>query len=981
MKKYFKYAFVKVFTIVAPIAIALFIAATVVLTGVLPGLMDVMFGGDRAVKSGVTGSNEYYTKDEGITDKASALANANAVNEEICGEGFVLFKNDGVLPVKTSSSNKVKVSVYGKNSVSLAYGSSGSVGGNVSNPKTIFDSLTAANFQYNTVLKAFYEDNDASGPARPANPDLSGAIPTGFATGETPVARYTDAVKNSLKEYNGLALVVITRVSGENSDLPTTMRDKSGGAVTGAMSEDDHYLELDQNEQEMLKLACENSDNVVLIINTGTPVELGFLDSVADGDSTSINYDFATKVKGAIQIGLPGASGIMALGRILNGEVNPSGKTVDTYARDFMKIPAVENFSVKGISGLDGYTVNGRAQEQYFIDYEEGIYVGYRYFETRGETDGEEWYKQNVVYPFGYGLSYTTFKKTVRQTNIKESATWKAGDELSITVEVENTGSVAGKDVVELFVKQPYKGGVEKSAEVLVAFAKTKLIEPGAKDEVTLTFTPYDFASYDYADKNSDGHKGYEIEAGDYEFAICSDAHTVEATVNCKLTSGIKIEEDISSGYEVKNRFENADDQLGSILSRANWTGTYPAMRTDREKEADTAFINNLRGDRDSGNPLTANSAEVKDAAVNRAPAKSKSDEGLQLYELRTLEANDKMWDKLLQRITASSLWDLLSSAAFKTPAINYIGKPLTIDTDGPAGFTKFMGDTGQISETCVYCCEPVLAATWNVELAEKMGNAVGNEGLVGWVNGKMTYSGWYAPGVNLHRTPFGGRNPEYYSEDAALTGYIASAVIRGAADKGVYAFVKHFAVNDQETHRGGVCTWVDEQALRELYLKPFELTVKVGKATALMSSFNRVGAKWTGGDYRLLTEVLRNEWGFNGMVICDFASNQAHMNMEQMVYAGGDLWLDTITPNGWYDKNDALDVYVMQEAAKHVLYTVANSNAMNGMGEGVIYTMNMAYWRIALIIIDVVAFAGIAVWGVLVALKTVKKVKQDGNN
>ncbi|MBR1813819.1 MAG: hypothetical protein IJ773_08365 [Lachnospiraceae bacterium] len=310
------------------------------------------------------------------------------------------------------------------------------------------------------------------------------------------------------------------------------------------------------------------------------------------------------------------------------------------------------------------------------------------------------------------------------------------------------------------------------------------------------------------------------------------------------------------------------------------------------------------------------------------------------------------------------TIWDTLSDAAFKSPAIPYILKPETIDTDGPSGFVKFMGVDNTVYDTCFYMSECLLAATWNGELAYKMGVCIGNEGILGNVNTDTPYSGWYAPGLNLHRTPFGGRNPEYYSEDAYLTGSFGASVAAGAMSKGVYPFIKHFAASEQETHRGGVCTWLTEQALRELYLKPFEMAVKRGKTTALMTSFNRIGSVWTGGDYRLVTEVLRNEWGFKGTVICDFASGQGHMDFCQMVYAGGDLWLDTIAPEKWYDTANPMDVYVLQESIKHVLYTVANSNAMAGLGEGVVYETHMAYWRIGLIILDVVVILLLAVWG-----------------
>lgn len=971
MKELLKNKAVKVWVIVSPIVLAVLIAVSVVLTAVLPGLMDTMFGGERSKKVGTTGSHTYFETDEGITDKASALAAARAVNEEICEEGFILLKNDGVLPAETTAANKLKVSVYGKNSVNLAYGSTGSVGGNIKNPKTIFDSLTAAGYEFNPVLKSFYESKD-SGEERPSAPSMaSGTIPSGFATGETPVSGYTEDVLSSLAEYDDLALVVITRTSGENSDLPTTMKN-----TTGAYAETDHYLELDKNEQEMLKLACENSGNVVILVNSGTPLELGFLDGADDGDTSMIDYDFASGVKGAIQIGLPGETGIMALGRILNGDVNPSGRTVDTYARNFMEIPAVENFSVKGTAGLDSYTLNGGAQTQWFIDYEEGIYVGYRYFETRGAGD-DDWYERNVVYPFGYGLSYTAFDWEIDSSAIENAAVKKDG-RYPVRVKVTNTGDRAGKDVVELYGHAPYvRDGVEKSEVVLLGFAKTSLLAPGESDTVEIEFDPYTLASYDYQEKKvRDG--GYILEAGtEYKLYVAHDAHDRTEEIAFSVGADILYNDAVRNGVTVQNRFDDIDGQLGSVLSRGDWNGTAPSMRTEEEKAATKEFIDDLRTNKESGNPLTAESDAVKTAAAKRAPAKAKDRNGLQLYELRTLSASDSLWNELLKRITASSLLDLTCNCAFKSPSVDYIGKPETIDTDGPAGFTKFMGSANIVSDTCVYACEPVVAATWNVELARKMGNAVGNEGLVGYAAEGTPYSGWYAPGVNIHRTPFGGRNPEYYSEDGLLNGKIAAAVIGGAQSKGVYAFVKHFAVNEQETHRGGVCTWLTEQALREIYLKPFEIVVKEGGATALMSSFNRIGTTWTGGDYRLMTEVLRNEWGFDGMALCDFASNQPHMDFEQMIYAGGDAWLDTIMPStSWYDKNDAVDVYVMQEAARHILYTVVNSNAMNGIGEGVIYRTQMAYWRIVLIVADVVIPVALIVWGGAVLLSGIRKQK-----
>ena len=955
----------KTWVIVTAIIVVLLFAVNLVLTSYLSGFMDAFFGGERQVK---TGSNEYYTADADASTKETALAKANALVETICEEGAILLKNDGAaLPLLSADGAKVKVSVFGNNSINLVYGSSGSVGGSTEDAPTLYDSLEAAGFETNPVLKAAYEK---SGTQRPGSPSMgfSGSVPTGFATGEAPLSVYTDAVKASFADYADAAIVVISRTSGESYDLPMSMID-----TEGAFADEDHYLELDKNEQEMLRVACENFDKVILVINASTPIELGFLDAAEDGDATVLDYDYASHIQAALQIGLPGEQGIMALGRILSGEVNPSGRTVDTYARDFTAIPATMNFGCVGVKSVDCYTLNGTVQTEYFIDYEEGIYVGYRYFETRGLTDGEDWYDSQVVYPFGYGLSYTTFTQEITASSIQPSAGWQADmTGLTVTVRVTNTGAVAGKEVVQLYVTTPYyEGGIEKSHKALVAYEKTALLQPGESQDVLLTFDVYDLASYDSADANGNGFCGYELEAGEYVFTVGKNAHEAWDTVTATLNQGLTIAADTTTGYAVENRFDDADDQLTVTLSRADWEGTMPAMRTAEEKVADSSFINVTLQSRDSGNPLTVDSAVVQSAAASRPAAAVKKTGEIQLPDMISLEADDPKWDELLSQMTANELYDIIRDCAFKSPADTYIGKPVTIDLDGPAGFTNStVRKSSDVYDTCFYMSESVLGATWNKQLAWEMGVSIGNEGIVGDEKGSgNTYNGLYAPGVNLHRTPFGGRNPEYYSEDPVLSGAMAAQMIAGAKSKGVYTFMKHFAVNDQETHRNGVCTWLTEQTLREIYLKAFEIAVKDGGATALMTSFNRIGTVWAGGSYALITEVLRNEWGFEGAVLTDFASGQSQMDLRQMVYAGGDMWLDTVTPAKWYSKADALDVYQMQESVKHILYTVANSNAMNGLGDGAVTQTYMAWWRIALIAADVVIGLALLLWGAAVWL------------
>ena len=957
----------------APLLVVL-IVANIVVQGYLPGFMDMMFGGDRTE---VIGSSEnQFELSEGVTDKASALKAANELNLKINEEGIILLKNEDCLPLQRGS----RVSVFGKNASNLAYGSSGSVGSSAENAPTIYDSLEKAGFVVNPDLQAFYADAGKSGSGRPSSPSmLSGSIVTGFAIGETAASAYTDDLVASFDDYADAALVVVTRVSGENYDLPTTMWEADGKTpVAGAASGNDHYLELDQNEQDMLKMACEHFERVILVINSSTPLELGFLDGNNGGDGSMLDYDFASHVRAAVWIGLPGENGIYALGEVLNGEVNPSGKTVDTFARDFMSIPAVVNYSCNGQLNSDAYTLNGSAQNAYFIDYEEGIYVGYRYFETRG-ADDETWYQNNVVYPFGYGLSYTTFSQKIKSSSISTHSAWTAdAADLSVTVTVTNTGSVAGKDVIELYAHALYTaGGIEKSEIVLVGFAKTDLLQPGESGDYTITFNPYSFASYDDSDANGNGHYGYELDAGEYIFSIRADAHTVLDSVATTLESPVLYDVDTTTGYSVENRFEDLNDQLGSVLSRSDWEGTWPAYRTAEEKQLERyAGFQAELSSTDTGNPLTADDSSVLAVNALRTPAQKKSADGMQLYEMIGLDYDDEKWNEMLSRLTLNTIWDVLSDAAFKTNSIDYIGLPATISTDGPSGFTKFLGSTSTIYDTCFYASECVIAATWNPKLAEEMGETIGDESLIGDENNGTPYSGWYAPGVNIHRTPFGGRNPEYYSEDGTLAGIMAANVSAGAAKKGLKTYVKHFAANEQETHRGGVCTWLTEQALREIYLKPFELAVKDGHTTALMTAFNRIGHRWAGGSYPLVTEVLRNEWGFHGTVISDFASGQSHMSLKQQLYAGGDLWLDTIMPTKFFDKNNALDVYVLQESMKHVLYTVANSNIMRGMGSSATVVTKTAYWRIALIAVDVALPAALAAWGIVVWARARKKEK-----
>ena len=985
----------RVWFIVTCALVVLLAVVTVLSATVFFETFSSVLGGKRPVFA--DGIESVYLPD--YESKEDTLEAANAFNEKICEEGFVLLRNENdVLPLKTpvsdeSVSVRPKISVFGKNSVNFVYGGSGSGGGGGGEGASdLYDSLTAAGYDVNPALREFYENDGASGPSRPAKPEnsnLDDGKTVTVPTYETPLSRYNGGVAGYIGEYTDAAIVVVSRMGGEGFDLPRSMK-----GAEGAASEDDHYLRLDANERALLEAvrSAFAGKPLILIVNAGTSMELGFMDEEKYG------------VDAAVWTGVPGNTGIMALGRILNGEVNPSGRTTDTFAADFTKDPTWSNFGDNLVTADpendvlwgDQYgTADGdgtlTAQPYYFVDYEESVYVGYRYYETRGVTDGEEWYDANVIYPFGYGLDYTDFTWTVDASQIS-GKTIEPDGKYEITVTVRNDGDVAGRDVVQLYAHAPYTdGGIEKPETVLVDFEKTGPIAPGGEEEVTLTFDPYYLASFDCYDVNDNGCSGYELEAGSgYALYVSENAHDRSRPIPFSSPAA-RYEKDPVTGNAVSARYtdcENgyfdADTQLSDVtvdgktrkgLSRSDWEGTWPSVRADGS--ADAAFIAALE-DKTHNNPSDFDSMEMpwfdEPAEIMFRDMVTNAD-GVYAFAEGTPESekylpfvayDDARWNTLLEQCGTDQLLNMFNYGAFKSAEIEKIGKPLTNDTDGPAGFVNFMLTDGTYWGTCYYASQMTVASTWSEEIAEEFGRMVGNEGIWG-ADGRgngMPYSGWYAPGANIHRSPFGGRNFEYMSEDGLLTGKMAAAQIRGCQSKGVYCFIKHFALNDQETHRSnnGVCVWTTEQAMREIYLRPFEIAVKEGGTRAIMSSFNRIGTRWTGGDYRLLTEILRNEWGFRGTVICDFNSG-AYMDPRQMAYAGGDLNLNNRNNLAWndFDAGSTADAVVLRDCAKNVFYTVINSNAMNAE----IVDYSLPYWTIILIIVDCAVAVGLAVWGV----------------
>ena len=986
----------RVWVCVSAVVLAILIVATSLVTTAFRSIIGTVLGG----KTPVFNENLEKIYESDYDSKNAVLEAGNALNEQIESEGATLLLNEeNALPLARGS----KVSVFGKNSVNLVLSGSGSGSGGSEGAATIFDGLEKGGLEYNRTLKEFYENNSASGSGRSSNPETgtgSKTAPT-LDIGETPVSSYTSAVKSSFKEYPDAAIVVISRIGGESFDLPRSQNVQNGG-IAG-----NHYLQLDKNEYDLLDMVTTKFDKVIVLLNTLTSFQLDFIDEYN-------NTETDKRIDAVMWIGGPGITGANAIGSLLNGDVNPSGRTVDTYARDFSKDPTWQNFGDNS-QNFEGkisaaFTQNGSdVAGQYLVSYEEGIYVGYRYYETRDYEEklkdpSSTWYDDNVIYPFGYGLSYSTFKQSMTVSgNIK--------DGVEITVEVENISDTAGKDTVQLYVSLPYKRGeIEKSFVQLVDYYKTKELKKGDKDTVTFKVSAYDLASYDYNDANGNSHFGYELDDGDYTFYISANSHVAEnafASEKVNLAENVRFANDPETGAAVGNLYTYAKPEDGDAdyrdiqyrlsdvtvttedgevtrkgMSRTDFEGTFPtAADVD-----DRAFMD---GEEDALNDTNHNNSVIAEKAS--MPVTGASND-VTLRDLHGKNYNDDLWKDILDKLTYKEMIDLVNNGAFQTDGILSVGKNLTNDSDGPVGFVNFMpGLSSHYKGNPSFACEIVIASTWNKDLAYQMGKIVGETGLWGDVNGNnLPYTGWYAPAVNIHRSPFSGRNYEYYSEDPILSGRMAVNVINGAKQKGVYTDLKHFALNDQETNRSGVATYCTEQALREIYLKPFEIGVKGDDApqysvsakndgltvysgtTGIMSSFNRIGTRWTGGDYRLMTQILRGEWGFNGLVISDYKTDNSVMDSRQMLYAGNDLILASLENLKWNDCDSSSeeDMTILRNAAHNILYTVANSNSVNVDVIG----YRMETWLILLIVVDVLAVVGVGVWGFFVIRKGLKE-------
>ena len=852
----------------------------------------------------LTGQKQVTTGQSLTVEQAAEQSRAMA--QELVQEGAVLLKDqNNALPLAEGTA----VNLFGYGSVDPIYGGSGSGASDTSSNIDLVTGLTNAGFTVNQELVDFYKK---SGVSRAAQKGFEGS---NFTPAEVPAAQYTDTLLQNAKAFSDVAIVTISRVGGEGGDLPQDMY------AAGYSKTDDgrHYLELTQDEEDLLALIkAQGFGKVIVLVNSSNAMELGFLED----DS----------IDAALWIGSLGSTGFNAVGEILSGKVNPSGRLSDTYAYDLTTAPAYWNAGDFTYSNL----------KHHYVEYAEGIYVGYRFYETRyvDNTTGvcdEAAYAKAVQYPFGYGLSYTTFEQSIADYKTTDSA-------IEMTVEVKNTGAVAGKDVVQVYYTAPYTiGGIEKSHVVLAGFAKTSLLQPGASEKVTITFAPEDMASYDET-----GAKAYVLEAGTYQIKLMRNAHDVIDQREYEVPATITYSGDNARSTDLvaaTNEFEDvAQGQIKQYVSRADWEGTLPTARTDGKtasaetvaaKENAPVYENN-----DSDQPITF------------------ADHGLTLEDMTGLDYDDPKWNDLLEQLSVDDMTNMISNGGWSTPEVASVGKPATNDLDGPAGINSLVSSLKGVS----FPSEVIVGSSWNTDLAQRFGTAFGAEAAANHV------VGLYAPGMNIHRTPFSGRNFEYYSEDGLLSGKMGAAMVQGVGSQGVYTYIKHFALNDQESNRLSISVWANEQSIREIYLKPFELSVKEGGTTAVMSSYSRIGNTWAGASKALLTDVLRNEWGFHGMVVTDSAmGNTSWMDINLALRAGGDMMLCLMGVK--LDSSSNTAQQAMRRACHNILYTQANSIAIAAAVD------NTPYWLILLAIVDSILLIAI----VLLILKRIPVSKKLG--
>lgn len=938
-------------------------------------------------------------------DYASAAEQEKAA-QEICetaeANGATLLLNrENALPLAQGA----KVSLFGTGSADFVYGGTGSGSVDSSKALNLKDALEADGFSVNPTVWNFYTTGAGKDYRRQLAPgSLNNYIfdNSGYLINEVPQSVFTNAEWNSVADYGDAAIMVVSRVCGEGSDLPWF----------GTGDGDGNILSLSSEERDILKKLADlkatgQVKSIIVLLNVSNPMELDFLEPSLCG----VDYG----VDACLWVGEVGQNGIEAIGDLLNGTVNPSGKLVDTYCYDNLTSPAMQNTYVTSYTNAaeQGLAFKNTCNEYYEV-YQEGIYVGYRYYETRYEDTvlgnanvGKYDYASTVAYPFGYGLSYTTFEYS--GLTMKED-----GDNFVFTVSVSNTGSVDGREAVQIYMQSPYtdydrENGIEKAAVELVGFEKVT-VPAGQTVSVDVTVPKIELRTYD-----ANGAETYIVDAGNYYFATGNGSHealnnilaakaelkdTANGTVNLNKMVGTgdaslavqyqQASMDIATyaktadGTQITNQLNHADlnkfddDTSNDVVyvSRSNWKNTM--LKAAITATAYQAAVQ-----------IAANDAIVAGLAIQdqpestgKMPTMGKEGTltlsqfvGVPMDGSITVNGQEYTWDDLLNQLTFSDMTKLVGLAYHSTASASNVGKPATKDENGPLGLTATL--TGGGSSTG-YTSADILAATFDREIAEAVGRSLGNDCLM--ATGKA-YSGLYGPGVNIHRTPYGGRNFEYYSEDPFISGQICAAQVGGIQSKGVYVYMKHFALNDQDTGRDGLCVWTNEQAAREIYLQAFEYPIEQANALCVMTSFNRLGTTWAGGDYNLLTNILRNEFGMKGIILTDFSNSNNYMDVVQGVVAGGNAW-DANDANKWPAKlkeykDNATVCNAMRDASKHILYTVANSNAMNGVSENVQIVEVRAWWQTAIIVLDVV-FGVLAVGSAVMLVRDIRRKKES---
>lgn len=905
--------------------------------------------------------NTYYSGFDSVDDVKKA---GEELNKEICAESFVLMKNkDNTLPLEGVKN----VSVFGKGSVAPATTGGGSGSGNSSSESIlIYDSLENAGFNVNKSLQSFYADDTRSGkPGSTTGMNFGGPSVRESTIGETALADYDKTVRASFNNFNDAAIIVLRRSGSEGADTP---RNNVRDHVEDTADVNQSYLELSKNEKDMINLVKTSGfKKIVVLVNTPSTLEM-----------SELQNDDA--IGGILWVGVPGSNGFDALGKILNGSVNPSGRLVDTWATNLEDGPTYYNFGNGSQGSADGKTSlysfdngNSKLSNNKFVRYEEGIYVGYKYYETKAADmdkasagTGETWFDQSVTYPFGYGLSYTSFTQTIESATPASGAFTEDNLDFVVKVRVKNTGTVAGKEVVQAYWKAPYiDGQIEKSDRLMAGFAKTSLLAPGAEEVVEIKFNAQDLASYDYNDANNNEHKGYELDAGAYKVTINDDSHEEIASINYTLAEGIKFTTNRHTGATVENQFSNrennslpnTDSGFGmELMTRASANAFVQpnAPTTDdmsipadgeitkrisyvmdlTELESDNTYYKSIYNVTDPRRKTATDCADFEQVAESS----TRTETEISFADISGITLDDERWDTILDDLKWSEMTTLVSDGGWHNPGLAAMGKPQGIDIDGPSG-------TGLVS----YASEIMIASTWNVELTDKFGELVGEECL--W----LKHNGWYAPAINCHRSPFAGRNFEYYSEDPTMSGIMGTHTVQKVQEKGVYAYTKHFAMNDQETDRGGLATFASEQTVREVYLKAYEPVFTVAHSMGMMGGMNKIGLVDNYADMNLMINVLRKEWGFKGLAETDAYFGGSYKtttygNPAALAVSGINMTLGSVSDRTFYGEYDATTNKVMiqdktgtstavpgysvwsavRESTKQILYTIANSNQQN---------------------------------------------------